>query len=56
MRRLKRLVWTIVPNAAQRSRQKKSGEPIISCMVDRIKEVNERGFSSDVCDKLNVDD
>jgi len=25
--------------------EKKSGEPIISCMVDRIKEVNERGFS-----------
>jgi len=23
----------------------KSGEPIISCMVDRIKEVNERGYS-----------
>jgi len=22
-----------------------TGEPIISCMVDRIKEVNERGFS-----------
>jgi len=26
-------------------REKKSGQPIISCMVDRIKEVNERGFS-----------
>jgi len=25
-------------------REKKSGEPIISCMVDRIKEMNERGF------------
>jgi len=25
--------------------EKKSGEPIISCIVDRIKEVNERGFS-----------
>jgi len=26
-------------------REKKRVEPIISCMVDRIKEVNERGFS-----------
>jgi len=26
-------------------REKKSGEPIISCMVHRIKDVNERGFS-----------
>jgi len=26
-------------------REKTSGEPIISCMVDRIQEVNERGFS-----------
>jgi len=26
-------------------RKKKSGEPIISYMVDIIKEVNERGFS-----------
>jgi len=26
-------------------REKKSGEPIIICMVDKIKEVNERGFS-----------
>jgi len=25
--------------------REKSGEPIISCMVDRIKKVNERGFS-----------
>jgi len=23
----------------------KSGEPIISCIVDRIKEVNDRGFN-----------
>jgi len=36
--------------------REKSGEPIISCMVDRIKEVNKRGFSIDVCDKLIVDD
>jgi len=26
-------------------REKKSGEPIISCKVDRIKDKNERGFS-----------
>jgi len=32
------------------------GELILSCMVDSIKELNERGFSSDVCDKLIVDD
>jgi len=25
--------------------REKSDEPIISCMVDRMKEVNERGFS-----------
>jgi len=25
--------------------REKSGEPIIICIVDRIKEVNERGFS-----------
>jgi len=25
--------------------REKSGEPIISCMVHRIKEANERGFS-----------
>jgi len=45
VRRLRRMVWSIVSNAALRSREKKSGEPIISCMVDRIKEMNERGFS-----------
>jgi len=47
VRRLRRMVRSIVLNAALRSREreKKSGEPIISCMVDRIKEVNERGFS-----------
>jgi len=27
------------------NKEKKGGEPIISCIVDRIKEVNERGFS-----------
>jgi len=27
-------------------REKKSGELIISCMVDRIEEVNEGGFST----------
>jgi len=26
-------------------REKKSGDPIISCMVDKINELNERGFS-----------
>jgi len=26
-------------------REKKCGKPIISCMVDRIKAVNENGFS-----------
>jgi len=45
VRQLKRMLWSIVSNAALRSREKKSGKPIISCMVDRIKEVSERGFS-----------
>jgi len=45
VRQLTRMVWSIVSNAALRSREKKSGKPIISYMVDKIKEVNMRGFS-----------
>jgi len=43
VRRLRRMLWSIVSNAALR--EKMSGESIISCMVDRIKDVNERSFS-----------
>jgi len=38
-------VVNCVECSTEAEREKKSGEPIISCMVDRIKEVNERGFS-----------
>jgi len=42
VRRLRRKVWSTVSNAALREveREKKSDVPTISCMVDRIKEVN----------------
>jgi len=46
VRRLRRMVWSIESNAKLWLREKKIGEPIISCMVDRIKQVNERGFST----------
>jgi len=46
VKQLRRMVWSFVSNAALRSEsEKKSGEPIISCMLDRIKEVNERDVS-----------
>jgi len=52
VRRLRRMVWSIVSNAALRSKERererelKSGESIIGCiMVNRIEEVNERGLS-----------
>jgi len=45
VRRLRRMLWSFVSSAALMRSREKSGEPIISCIVDRIKEVNERGFS-----------
>jgi len=46
-----RRMWSMVLNAALRSRErererekKKRGKPINSCMVDRVKELNETGF------------
>jgi len=38
-------VVSCVECSTEVEREKKSGEPNISCMVDSIKEVNERGFS-----------
>jgi len=37
-------VVNCVESSTEVKREKKSGEPINSCLVDRIKEVNERGF------------
>jgi len=58
MRRLRRMVWSTVSNAALRSREREEEwQAIISWMVDRIKEVNVRGVMfaiSDVCNKLIV--
>jgi len=45
VRQLSIVVWSIVSNAALSREREKSGKPIISGLVDRIKEVNERGFS-----------
>jgi len=46
VRQLRRMVWSIVSNAALRSRERRVSSPLSgSCMVDGIKEVNERGSS-----------
>ena len=53
VRRLRRIAWSMVSKAAWsmvskaalRSRERKGGKTIVNCMIDRIKEVNERGFS-----------
>jgi len=45
VRRLRRMVWSMVLNAALRSRAKRTSEKsIISCMIDRINEVKERDY------------
>jgi len=46
LRRMHAVVNSIVSNAALKSRERRvASEPVISCLVDRIKEVNERRFS-----------